>query len=129
MARLFGNPSIVREVKDRAGVEYPDLPKQLLKTIFEGEGIQLSRRASSYVVLLGKSFIQADELNLNKWLLSEWGEKLNSQQFEIASTLIAERVKAEITHHQRQEKAKAREQERALRSTWAPGGDYSFWGR
>ncbi|MCZ3087199.1 hypothetical protein NYZ05_09415 [Acinetobacter baumannii] len=130
MARLFGNPSIVREVEERDGVEYPDLPRKLLKIIYEGEGIQVSRRASSYVVFLDGTFMSADDVNLSKWLLRQWGEKLNSQQFEITITLLAERIRAEIAHAERQERQKAREEERASRSTWTPGNDLdTFFGR
>lgn len=130
MARLFGNPSIVREVEDRDRVEYPDLPAKLLKMIYEGESIQVTRRATSYLIFIDGRFMNADELTLSKWLLREWGEKLNPTQFEIASTLLVERVRAEIKHYQREERRKAREEERALRTTWTPGNELNdFWGK
>lgn len=130
MGKVFGNKQLRDQADTEQGIEYPPLPRQLCRMIYEGEGVQVSRRASSYVVLLGKDFINADDVSLSKWLLRTWGEKLNHENFEIANTLLAERIRAEIKHAELEQRRLEREERRAMTGTWTPGNDLNaFWGR
>lgn len=130
MGKVFGTKQFRDQAEQEKGIEYPPLPVPLLRMIYEGDGIQVSRRASSYVVLLGKSFIPADELSLSKWLLREWGEKLNHENFHIANTLLAERIRSEIAHAEREKRRLENEERRAMTSTWTTGNDLNaFFGR
>ncbi len=130
MGKVFGTKQFRDQAEQEKGIEYPPLPVPLLRMIYEGDGIQVSRRASSYVVFLDGTFMSADDVSVSKWVLRTYGDELDSEKFQIACTLLAERIRAEIAHAERQERQKAREEERASRSTWTPGNDLdTFFGR
>lgn len=132
MGRIYGSRRAredAQQEKNQA-VEYPLLPGSLLRIIYEGQGINISRRASTYVVLINGSFFNADDVSLSKWLLRQYGDQLDSEKFQLACTLLSERIRQEITHHGREAKRAEAEERRALSSTWTPGDDLkSFWGR
>lgn len=130
MGRIFGNVKIAREAEELEGVQYPDLPKALLKLIYEGQGIQVSRRANSYVVILGNGFIHADSESVLGWLRNNYGEKLDSTQMHIALTLLIERVKHAVSNHERITEQAEKEEAKALRNTWGAGDSLNdFFGR
>lgn len=131
MGKVFGSKHHRDQAEqENVGIEYPPLPKSLLELIYDGKGIQLSKRANSYVVLLGQSFIHADEVNVSKWLLSAYGDRLETQHFELACTLLNERIRAEIANHQRMTRQAEKEERRALTSTWGKGDNLNdFFGR
>ena len=131
MGKVFGSKHFRDQAEqENVGIEYPPLPKSLLELIYDGKGIQLSKRANSYVVLLGQSFIHADEVNVSKWLLSAYGDRLDTQHFELACTLLNERIRAEIANHQRMTRIAEREEAKALTSTWGKGDNLdNFFGR
>jgi len=130
MGKVFGTKQFRDQADTEQGIEYPPLPRPLLRMIYEGEGIQVSCRAHTYVILLGKDFINADEVSLSKWLLRTWGEKLNHENFHIANMLLAERIRAEIKHAEIEQRRLEREERRAMTGTWTPGNELnSFFGR
>lgn len=132
MGRIYGSRrarEYAQQEKNQA-VEYPPLPVSLLRIIYEGQGINISRRASTYVVLINGSFFNADDVNLSKWLLRHYGE-LDAEKFTLACTLLGERIRQEIIHYERAAKQAENEERRAMTSTWTSGGDNlkSFFGR
>jgi len=131
MGKVFGSKQFRNQAEqETVDIEYPPFPKSLLELIYEGKGIQLSKRANSYVVLLGQNFIHADELSVSKWLLANYGDRLNSEHFELACKLLNERLRAEVAHHQRMTRQAEKEERRALTSTWGNGDNLNdFFGR
>ncbi|MFW2106273.1 hypothetical protein [Acinetobacter guillouiae] len=131
MGKVFGTKKFRDQAEqETVDIQYPPFPKSLLELIYDGKGIQLSRRANSYVILLGQNFIHADEVNVSKWLFRTYGEKLNSQHFELACTLLNERIRAEIANHQRMTRQAEKEERRTLTSTWGKGDNLNdFFGR
>jgi hypothetical protein len=131
MGKVFGSRKFRDQAEqENADIQYPPFPRSLLELIYDGKGIQLSKRASTYVVLLGQSFIHADEVNVAKWLLSTYGDRLDSEHFELACTLLNERISAEIANHHRMTRQAEKEERRALTSTWGKGDNLNdFFGR
>ncbi|GAA5561533.1 hypothetical protein Asch03_02140 [Acinetobacter schindleri] len=130
MGKVFGTKHFRDQADTEQGIEYPPLPRPLLRMIYSGQRIQVSRRASSYIVFLGNNFIQADDVSVSKWVLRTYGDQLDSEKFELACTLLCERIRHEIAHHERETRRLEREEERASRSTWGAGNDLKgFFGR
>lgn len=86
-------------------VEYPDLPRPLLKLIFETPVI-VNRRSETYAVILQGSLLAAEEMAISSWLIREWGDALTNEQFHIAQDLLIFKVESAI-----QEDMKALKQE------------------
>lgn len=110
MSRIFGTRKAREYAANNSAapdIEYPDLPVPLLKLIFEGPLI-VNRRHDSYALILDGCMMAADELNISNWLLREYGEKLNAEQFGIAQELLLYKLKMAIDEDQRELKRSKR---------------------
>lgn len=98
MARIFGTRKAREYAANNSAapdVEYPDLPRPLLKLIFETP-LLVNRRHDSYAVIIDGQMLPAEEMAISSWLIRTWGDQLTNSQFAIAQDLICYKVRCAI---------------------------------
>lgn len=104
MGRVFGT----RAAREQAALysnkpdttpAYPDLPRSLNRFLFDTP-LTLNERHNQWVVILGNHFVPATDIAVSKWLLREYGDHLNNEQFQLAQDLLFTKVRYAIEYEQ-----------------------------
>lgn len=104
MGRVFGtraareHAALYSDKPDTAPA-YPNLPRSLNRFLFETP-LTVSERHNQYVVILGTHFVPATDVDISKWLLREYGDHLNNEQFKLAQDLLITKVSHTIEYEQ-----------------------------
>ncbi len=101
--RVFGTRAAREQYAANTGGQdvpvYPDLPIELNKLLFE-KTIVVNARHDTYAIIIEGQMMEANELSASNWLLRNYGNQLDSDQFAIAQALLITKIQYAIEDDQ-----------------------------